>query len=203
MRLIHARRLALWIAIGMTGWPAAGRAEESMSAPEAAPASVSTPSAEAEALLLLLDAKDLYVQQKAFLQLEALREPATGRAIREHLKSRRAPTRVFSARALAAVERAAAVPTLLDVMKKDRDPRVRLASLLAVEPLQDPVMLPALIDRLRDRNAQVRIAAVDVVSRVDHPLAREAILRRWKRERHRDVQRVLQAALTRMGLPLR
>ena len=158
-------------------------------------------SPESQALVPLLDAKDEYVRQTAFLQLEALREPAAAGVIRAHLASKNANTRAFSARALAAVERAQAVPTLLAIMKQDRQPRVRVAALLAVEPLEDPSILPALIARLRDRNAEVRMAAVDVVSRIDHPLAREAILKRWKREHHRDVQRVLQEALKRMGLP--
>jgi HEAT repeat protein len=58
--------------------------------------------------------------------------------------------------------------------------------------------MPALIEKLRDRNPQVRMAAVDAVSRVDDPRAREAILARWRRERNRDVRRVLEEAVNRL-----
>ena len=155
------------------------------------------PSPEARRLISLLDDQDLYVQQEAFMQLEMLREAATAPAIRAHLDSRSEETRAFSVRALAAVEGVRAVPTLVERLKKERDPQVRVSTLLALEPLQDPAVLPALIDRLRDRQRNVRMAAVDAVSRVKDPLAKAALQKRWVRERDRDVRRVLEKALAR------
>ncbi|MBI3087803.1 MAG: HEAT repeat domain-containing protein [Candidatus Omnitrophica bacterium] len=158
-------------------------------------------SPEAQQLVAQLDAQDAYVRQQAFLRLEALREPATADVIRRHLASRNQETRAFSVRALAAVEGAAAVPTLVERLTRERSWNVRLNLVLALEPLADqsPAVMPALIRALRDRKAEVRMAAVDAVSRLDHPDAREAIRLRWRRERHRDVRRVLERAMARLG----
>lgn len=160
-----------------------------------------TLSPEAQELIKGLDAKDLYLRQKAFLQLEALREPATGAVVRRYLNSRDVETRAFSVRALAAIEGAGAVPTLIEYVKQDPKPRVRAAAVLALEPLQraDPSVLAVLIEKLRDRNAEVRMAAVDAVSRVDDPKAQEAVRTRWRRERHRDVRRVLERIFQQRG----
>ncbi len=155
-------------------------------------------SEEAQQAILLLDAKDLYTRQLAFLRLEALREPDTVPVIREYIDSRDPDTRAFSLRALAAVGRADAVPVLLDRIQHDHEPRVRLAAILAVEPLHDPRALPVLIRALKDRHHHVRMAAVDVVSRIDAPEAREAILIRSKKEWNHDVRRVLKDAVKRV-----
>lgn len=160
-----------------------------------------TISPEAQEAMRLLEAKDTYSRQLGFMRLEALREPATASAVRQHLANRDPDTRAFSARALAAIEGTRAVPTLIELLKRDRSPRVRLAALLALEPIQDPLVTPILIEKLRDRNPEVRMAAVDAVSRIDDPHARGAILTRWRRERHRDVRRVLQEAMDRLGRP--
>lgn len=156
-------------------------------------------SPQAQEAAKLLDAPDLTTRQLGFLQLEALRDPSTSDLIRQHLQSRDADTRAFSARALAAVEHVKAVPTLLEILKSDRHPRVRVAAVLGVEPLPDPAVLPALIQALRDRHALVRMAAADAVSRSSDPSAHEAIRTRWQRERHRDVRRVLKLAMERIG----
>ncbi len=89
---------------------------------------------------------------------------------------------------------------LLRVLANDRHPRVRQAALLGLEPLErsEPNVLPALIKALRDPNTEMRMAAVDIVSRIDDPRAREAILIRYKRESQQDVRRVLQAAIRRL-----
>lgn len=158
-----------------------------------------TLSPEAARLVKQLDAQDPYTRQLAFLRLEALREPATAPIVRRSLESRDPDTRAFGVRALAAIEGQAAVAVLLERLVRDRHPRVRVSTLLALEPLQDPAILPIFIKKLRDRNREVRMAAVDAVSRVDQPEAREAIRRRWKRERDRDVRRVLEEAMKRMG----
>lgn len=167
-------------------------------ADEAPDGSLPATSPEASRLIARLDADDPYIRQEAFLELEMLREPATVPAIRQRLESRNAETRAFSVRALAALEGVKAVPALLERLKRDSSPRVRVSALLALEPLQDPTILPVLIDKLRDRNRDVRIAAADAVSRVKQPEARAAIQRRWRRERDRDVRRVLEKALARL-----
>ena len=160
---------------------------------------------EAKAIIATLQAHpdDEYTRQRAFIELEALREPASAAAIRAFLDDRDEDTRAYSVRALAAVEGAAAVPELLKRLQNERSPRVRIACLLGLEPLHAPQATEPLIKHLRDRNKEVRMAAVDVVSRLKEPRVRarahEAILVRWKRERDRDVRRVLEAALKRVG----
>lgn len=157
-------------------------------------------SAEAQELIKGLDSEDSYLRQKAFIRLEALREPATAAVVRRYLGSRDVNTRAFSVRALAAIEGVAAIPTLMERAKRDK-PRVRVTALLALEPLaaQEPALVPFFIEKLRDRNAEVRMAAVDIVSRLDDPRAREALNVRWRRERHRDVRRVLERIFQRAG----
>ena len=162
--------------------------------------SSASPSPLAQQLIAQLDSQDAYERQKAFVQLEALREPATAPMVRGYLKSREPQTRAFSVRALAAIEGLQSVPTVLDILQRDRNPQVRVAAVLALEPLRDPASTPVVIKALRDRKAEVRMAAVDVLSRLEDPHARAAILLRWKRERHRDVRRVLEDALKRMGI---
>ena len=165
------------------------------SAPSAEPLS-----AEAKAIIATLQARhiDDYTRQRAFLELEALREPSSAEAIRAFMKDRDDNTRAYSVRALAAVAGIQAVPELLARLQKD-SPKVRIACVLALEPLHAPEATEPLIKHLRDRNKEVRMATVDVVSRMDHPQAREAILVRWKRERDRDVRRILEQALKRIG----
>lgn len=158
-------------------------------------------SPDVQAAIKLLDSEDLYTRQLGFLRLEALRDPATIPVIRRYVASKDPDARALSARALAAIEGTGAIPTLVELLMHDKSPRVRLAAILALEPLKDPSVMPALIERLRDRKPEVRMAAADVVSRMDHPQAREAIRTRWRRERHRDVQRVLQEAIARSGTP--
>ena len=149
----------------------------------------------------LLDSTDAYQRQVGFLRLEALRDPATGPIIRRHMASKDAEHRAQAVRALGAVEGVRAVPDLIDALRNDRDPDVRRSALLGLETLapQDPQVLPALIGALRDSKAEVRMSAVDVVSRIDDPRAREAIRERDRRERNRNVRRVLSAAMDRLG----
>jgi ribosome-associated translation inhibitor RaiA len=166
-------------------------------------AQVSSPSPNAVEALQLVESKDPYQQQLGFLRLEALRETGTAPLIRNYLTHREPEMRAYALRALAAIEGPASVPTLLNALKTDNDALVRRAALLGLEPLHatHPEVLPAFIKALRDRKTDVRMAAVDVVSRIDDPRAREAILLRNKRERRRDVRRVLSLAMQRLGRP--
>jgi len=157
------------------------------------------PSPEAREAAALLDATDAFTRQLGFMRLEALREPETGPLVRRHLDSLDPAMRALSLRALAAIEGQAAVPTLLDRLAHDRHARVRLAALLALEPLTDPAIEAALINRLRDRDPEVRIAAIDAVSRLESRAAHDALRQRLRRERHRDVRRVLDQAMDRIG----
>ncbi len=158
-------------------------------------------SPEAQRLIDQFEIDDPYLRRQAFLQLEALREPATASVIRQYLAHRQPELRALGVRALAAVEGLHAVPTLVERLTKDRSPSVRLQAILALEPFvaQDASSVPPLIKALRDRHAEVRMAAIDVVSRIETAEAQEAIAIRWKRERHRDVRRVLEAAMKRLG----
>ena len=161
----------------------------------------SPPSQKAADAMRLLESEDAYQRAVGFLRLEALREPSTVETIAKYLASRSPETRANSVRAVAAIQGAAAVPTLLHALATDKDSTVRRAALLGLEPLQqsDAAILPAFIKALRDPRTDVRITAVDIVSRIDSPLARTAIRTRNKRERRPDVRRVLEMAMQRLG----
>ena len=100
-------------------------------------------------------------------------------------------------------DRTQAVPLLLERLRTDREPTVRRAALLGLEPLAkgNPQALAAFLSALRDQDTQVRMAAVDIVSRIDDPKARAALLERNRREHRRDVRRVLSMAMKRIGQP--
>ena len=158
------------------------------------------PSHEAAEALGLLESQDPYERKVGFLRLEALREPATVPALRSYVESLEADLRADSLRALAAIEGAKAVPLLLEKLKTDKQARVRWSALLALEPFQKdhPEILPAFLKALQDYRTEVRLAAVDAVSRIDDPVAREAIRQRFRQEVRPDVRRVLKAALKRI-----
>ena len=159
------------------------------------------PSPKAVEALQLVESNDPYQQQLGFLRLEALREAGTAGLLQTYVTHRDPQMRAYALRALAAIQGVHAVPLLLETLKTEKQPRVRLAALLGLEPLQqsDPQILPAFIKALRDKKTEVRMAAVDIVSRVDDPRARDAILLRNKREQRRDVRRVLSMAMRRLG----
>lgn len=186
-------RAILWVSAGLMvlAPSAAGDAEDATPAP----------SPRAADAIGLIASDDPYQRQVGFLRLEALREPGTAKVIRPYLDSRDPDLRAYTLRALAAIEGLASVPALLKALKEDPHPRVRRAALLGLEPLQpqDAQILPAFLAALRDRKPEIRITAVDVVSRVDDTRAREAILMRNKRERDRNVQRALSLAMERLG----
>lgn len=187
----------LWWVIGVVVLAgAAAHAEtEEPQAPSAAP------SPKAVEAMQLLQSSDTYQQQLGFLRLEALRELSTVPAIQQYVTSKNPDTRAYSLRALAAIQTVAAVPLLLETLRREKDTRVRRAALLGLEPLvkTDPAILPVLIQALRDRRVEIRIAAIDIVSRIDDPRARQAILVRNQRERQRGVRRVLVMAMNRMA----
>ena len=95
------------------------------------PAAVSP---EAQRLLDQVETDDPSLRRRAFLQLEALREPATASVIRRYLAHRSVELRGLSVRALAAIEGLKAVPELIERLKQDRSPAVRLQAILAIEP---------------------------------------------------------------------
>lgn len=185
-----------WVISAVVLIGAAARADT-----EELPAPSTAPSLKAVEAMQLLQSSDAYQQQLGFLRLEALRELSTVPTIRQYVTSKNPDVRAYSLRALAAIQTTAAVPLLLDILRTEKDARVRRAALLGLEPLEksDPAILPVLIQALRDRRIEVRIAAVDIVSRIDDPRARQAILVRNQRERQRDVRRVLVMAMHRMA----
>jgi ribosome-associated translation inhibitor RaiA len=172
--------------------PSVGHAEETV---------LAQPSPKAVEAMQLLESKDPYQRQLGFLRLEALREPSTVGAIEGYLTSKDPETRAYSLRAVAAIRGPTAVPLLLETLRTDRHPKVRRAALLGLEPFvqADPDVIPSLIHALRDRKPVVRMTAVDIVSRINDPQARAALLTRNKRERNRDVRRVLKQAMERLG----
>lgn len=189
--MIRRRACLLWVIL--VAWYAA---PTQVNAEEGLPRS----SAKAEEALRLLESADPYQRELGFLRLEALRERSTMPTIKTYLTSQDPEVRAYSVRALAAIEGVEAIPALLHVLGADKNPRVRRAALLGLEPLQrsDPQVLPAFLKALRDHDTSVRMTAVDIVSRIDDPRAREAILTRYKREGRRDVRRVLALAIKRI-----
>ena len=189
----RALRCLLWLLAGCLLGTGMAAGEE--------PDAPSSPNERAIEALRLIEASDPYQRQLGFLRLEALRDPSAADAIRKYLDSKDPDLRAYTLRALAAIEGPAAIPQLLQSLRADRHPTVRRAALLGLEPLRqhDPDLVSAFIAALRDRHPEVRLAAVDVVSRIDHARAREAILLRNKRERNRNVRRALSLAMKRMG----
>ena len=181
----------LWVAASLAAAPSRVSAD----------APLEPPSPEAAEALRLLESKDAYKRKVGFLRLEALREPPTADRIRVYLESRDPDMRADSLRALAAIEGEKAIPVLLEQLKTDKKARVRWSALLALEPFQKghPELLPVFIDALRDYRTEVRIAAVDIVSRIDDPTAREAIRTRFRKEQRSDVRRALRTAMQRLG----
>ena len=175
-------------------------AARTAAAGEASPAGAAL-SPKAEDALRLVASSDDYQRQTGFLRLEALRDSATVPAIRPYLSSKDPDIRAESLRAMAAIQAAEAVPLLLETLQRDRDARVRRAAILGIEPFaaSDSAITPALLAALTDRDTTVRMTAVDVVSRLKDPRAREAILARNKREHRHDVRRVLKLAMKRLG----
>ena len=187
----RATSLLLWVSLTVVlGVPSARGEDRSSAAPA---------DREAEAIRLI-ESTDAYQRQLGFLRLEAFRDPATLDVVKRHLADRDPDMRSYSLRALAAIGGPASAPTLLEALRHDKHPTVRRAALLGLEPLQqsNPDILPAFIAALRDKSTEVRITAVDIVSRVDHPRAKEAILKRNKREYNRNVRRALSLAMKRL-----
>ena len=183
-----------WVLIGLLlASPATGALAEEMARPGPSPHAVEA--------MRLVESSDAYQRELGFLRLEAMREAATIPIIAQHLTHKDPEVRAYSLRALAAVQGAPSVPVVLQTLARDKHPRVRRAALLALEPFEptSPEILPALLHALRDRKPEVRMTAVDIVSRIDAPQAKEAILIRKKREHNRDVRRVLALAMKRLG----
>lgn len=190
MRRLGAGAACLWIAM-VSGLPG-------IFAEEASTQTISQRAADA---LRLVESGDDYQQQLGFLRLEALRDPAVLPALMPYTSSKNPDLRAQSLRAVAAIQGVGAVPLLLGRLAHDRDTHVRRAAILGVEPYvtAHPDALFALIAALKDKDTTVRMAAVDVVSRVNDPAAREAIITRYKREGRKDVRRVLEMAMKRMA----
>ena len=158
------------------------------------------PSPKAADALELLKSGDAYQRSLGFLRLEALREPATLDQVRAYTASNDEETRAFAWRAIAAIQGPAAVPALLEAYRTERHSRVRRAILLGLEPLQasSPELLPLFIAAMRHADQPLCMAAVDIVSRINHPDAQAAVRERAKKEGRRDVRRVLKAAVARL-----
>ena len=143
----------------------------------------------------LLESTDRHEQQLGFLRLEALREPAALPVVQRYAEHKDPELRAYGLRATAAIGGAASVPWLLERYNAERHPAVRRAILQALEPYQaaSPDILPTYLRALRARSPEIRMAAVDIISRVDDQRARDGLRERMERERHRDVRRVLDA----------
>ena len=155
----------------------------------------------AEEAIRGLTSEDAYVRQRSFLQLEALRNPASVDSIRPFVDNKDEDMRAWSLRALVAIQGAAVIPLLRERAQSDKEPSVRRAALLGLEPLAaaDPTLVQFFVDRLSERSPEVRMTAVDIVSRIQDPVARSAVRERAKHEGNRDVRKVLAAALQRIG----
>ncbi len=163
-------------------------------------AAAPAPSPKAAEALELLKSHDEYQRSLGFLRLEALREAATLPVIQTYTTHKDEETRAYAWRAVAAIAGAPAVPALLEAYRTEKYAKVRRAILLGLEPLQasSPEVLPVLIAAMRHADQALCMTAVDIVSRIDHPDARAAVLERAKKEGRRDVRRVLKAAAARL-----
>ena len=196
---MRARRsqVVVWMmsSLVLMAWPVGVRGDQEPNMPQAGP------SPKAVEAMRLLESDDRYQREVGFLRLEALREPATLETITRYLNNRDPETRAYSVRAVAAIKGGASIPTLLEVLRTDKHPTVRRAALLGLEPFQqaDPAILPAFLGALRDKKSEVRITAVDIVSRINDPRAKDAIRERAKHEHHPDVRRAVVLAVKRIG----
>ena len=191
--MMRPHRFVGWLIGVLLAGPAVGALAEE--------ATHAGPSPRAVEAMRLLESDDAYQRQLGFLRLEALRESATLETIATYLKHPDPEVRASSLRAFAAVQGAPSAPVLLQTLREEKHPRVRRAALLGLEPFEsaNPEILPALLQALRDRNPEVRMTAVDIVSRINAAPAKEAILIRNKREHNHDVRRVLALAMKRLG----
>ena len=182
---------AMMFAVVLAWPPLALRAEAA--APKLSP--------QAQEAVALLDSDDAYERKMGFLRLEALREPGTADIIRRYLDHKSSDMRADSLRALAAIEGPNAIPEIRQRLERDKRARVRWSALLALEPFakSHPELLPIFIGAMDDYRTEVRMAAIDIVSRIKDPAAREAIQLHYRKELHPDVRRVLKMALERMG----
>ena len=190
--MMRPRRFLGYVVGLLLASPATGALAEEASHPGPSPRAVEA--------MRLVASDDAYQRELGFLRLEALRESATIPTIAQYLTHKDPEVRAYSLRALAAVQGASSVPVVLQALVQDKHPRVRRAALLALEPFEptNPEILPALLRALRDRKPEVRMTAIDIVSRIDAPQAKEAILIRNKREHDGDVRRVLALAMKRI-----
>jgi hypothetical protein len=149
----------------------------------------------------LLQYGDRDEQRLALLRLEALREPAVGDIVADYLHYKDEGVRAYAYRTWIALYGQAVLSDLLEAYPREKSVRVRRSILLALEPYRavDARIAELYYAALIDRKTEMRITAVDLVSRIDEPRAHEAIRRRAKKEWRRDVRRVLKLALARIG----
>jgi HEAT repeat protein len=154
----------------------------------------------AQEAVQLLQSGNSDERRLALMRIEALREPAAGDAVVAYLRDEDDGVRAYAYRAWVGLYGQQAIPDLLKAYPQEKAPRVRRAILFALEPYRavDAQIAELYYAGLTDRNTETRIAAVDLVSRIDEPRAREAIRRRAKKEWRRDVRRTLKLALARI-----
>lgn len=158
-------------------------------------------SQQAQQALNRLESEDVFERQVAFLKLESLRERAVLPVLRIYLSHSDESTRAYALRAVAAIEGFESVPMLKAAYETDRHPDVRRAAIMGLEPHYeaDNSILDVAIRAMTDSDTSVRMTAVDAVSRMESPQAREALRERLKNESRLDVLRVLKMARERLG----
>ncbi len=190
LKNIYVAMIASVFGLLAMGWTQGARAED-----------LTALSSAAQAAIQQLGSEDAYVRQKAFLQLEALRELAALPSIRSYIDDKDVDMRAWSLRAIAAIQGLDAIPLLRERAQKDKKPVVRRAAILGLEPFleKDESLAPFMIQMLRDRNPEVRMTAADIVSRINEPKAHEALRKQAKRENNRDARKVFKMALARIS----
>jgi HEAT repeat protein len=156
-------------------------------------------SKEAQDAIALLDSKDQMQSRLGFMRLEALREPATAETIKKYLSSQDEYVRASALRALSAVEGLKSTEVLSSCLTSDKSEHVRLHAALALEPLKDPKAYDALIKGMEDKSAEVRMASVEAFSRINEPGVIDALFVRQKQETNKEVQKVIDNAIKRIG----
>jgi len=158
----------------------------------------STSEGQIEVAKNLITSEDPYQQKLGFLRLEALRDPNTVGFIEALTLSEDAHMRAMSLRALFAVQGKSVVPRLVEVAQNDPDSVVRREVLLALEPMLEemPAVLDVAIQALKDQRTRVRVTAVDMLSRMDDPKAKQALLKSSKQYQPPAVRMVLNDVLS-------
>ena len=94
---------------------------------------------------------------------------AAGEALITLLSSKESSVKISAVKAVAKLKISQGGPVLLNLLKKDRDATVRAESLKAVVALKDKQVGEAIKLAIADRDKNVRVAGIDLITQLDIP----------------------------------